>query len=144
VTLEQLEALPTDPDALRARIDTLIKNGDVRTSAGELTGEQRERAVFEGLVSLVSQLPAPPAVRAAAFRAFAAYPNVESVGPVDGGQDLRISFFPDQPPAQLVIDPATAQVRRANAVVVADGGVLSAAKGGIFTLTTGWTDTLPL
>jgi len=144
VTLEQLEALPTDPEALRARIDTLIKNGDVRTSAGELTGEQRERAVFQGLVSLVSQLPAPPAVRAAAFRAFAAYPDVESRGEVDGGQDVRISFFSGEPAAQLVIDPATAQVRRADVVVLADGGIMGAAEGGTFTLTTEWTDTMPL
>jgi hypothetical protein len=143
VTLEQLRALPAEPAALRTRIDNLIKNSEVRTSAGGLTAAQRERAVFEGLVSLVTQLPAPPRVRAAAFRAFASYPNVHSIGAVDGGQGLLISFLPGEPPARLVIDPATAQVRRTNVVVLADGGIMTAAEGVTLTLTAGWTNTLP-
>jgi hypothetical protein len=143
VTLEQLRALPTEPAALRARIENLITNGGVRTSAGRLTAAQRQRAVFEGLVSLVSQLPAPPDVRAAAFRAFTSYPAVESIGAVDGGQGLLISFVAGEPPARLVIDPATAQIRRTNVVVLADGGTMAAAEGGTFTLTAEWTATLP-
>ncbi|GIF70293.1 hypothetical protein Ais01nite_83280 [Asanoa ishikariensis] len=138
VTLEQLRALPTEPAALRTRIDELIAAADVRTSAGILTEDQRKRAVFESLVSLVSQLPAPPAVRAAAFRAFATYPNVESTG-----QGLLISFFPGEPPARLVIDPTTARVVRTNVIVLPDGGLMSAAEGAAFDLTAEWTDQPP-
>ncbi|GIF72284.1 hypothetical protein [Asanoa siamensis] len=143
VTVEQIQALPTEPDALRTRIDDLIRTAGVRTGAGRLTDAQRERAVFEGLVSVVSQLPAPPNVRAAAFRGFAGYPNVQSGGPVDGGVELRISFFAGEPPATLVIDTATAQVRRSDVVVTADGGIMGAAEGSTFALTAEWTDALP-
>ena len=64
---------------------------------------------MDGLISLVSQLPAPPKVRAAAFQAIASYPNVKSLGAVKGGQGLLISFG-EGTPASLVVDPATSQI----------------------------------
>jgi hypothetical protein len=142
VTIEQLQALPTAPAALQARIAELVRNSDIRTSTGKLTDAQREQFVFEGLVSLVSQLPAPPKVRAAALRAIATYPNVTSLGAVDGGQGLLISFYPGEPPARLVIDPTSGQLRRTNVLVNTFGGTLTS-DGGIFAVTAEWTDTLP-
>jgi hypothetical protein len=142
VTIVQLQALPTDPAALQARIAELVGNSDIRTSAGKLTDAQREQAVFEGLVSLVSQLPAPPKVRAAALRAIATYPNVISVGAVDGGQGLLISFYPGEPPARLVIDPTSGHLRRTNVLVMTFGGTMTS-DGGIFAVTAEWTDALP-
>src|SRR5439155_6352443 len=35
VTIEQLQALPTEPAALKARIAELVRNSDIRTSAGK-------------------------------------------------------------------------------------------------------------
>jgi hypothetical protein len=142
VTIEQLQALPTDPAALDARITELVRDSDIRTSAGELTDAQREQAVFEGLVSLVSQLPAPPKVRAAALRAIATYPNVTNLGAVDGGQELLISFYPGGAPARLVIDPASGQLRRTNVLVMTFGGTMTS-DGGSFAVTAAWTDALP-
>ena len=142
VTIEQLQALPTDPAALKARIAELVSNSEIRTSAGTLTDAQREQAVFEGLVSLVSQLPAPPKVRAAALRAIATYPNVTSLGAVDGGQGLLIAFYPGAPPARLVIDPTSGQLRRTNVLVMTFGGTMTS-DGGIFAVTAEWTDALP-
>jgi hypothetical protein len=142
VSYEQIQALPTEPAALKTSIDQIISNGDVRTSGGKLTATQQEQAVFESLISLVSQLPAPQKVRAAAFRAIAGYPNVTSLGQVDGGLGLRITLQ-NSSTAQLVIDPASAQVRRTNFYVSADGALVTAAEGGVFTLTSQWTDTLP-
>jgi hypothetical protein len=142
VTIEQLQALPTDPAALKARIAELVSNSEIRTSAGTLTDAQREQAVFEGLVSLVSQLPAPPKVRAAALRAIATYPNVTSLGAVDGGQGLLIAFYPGEPPARLVIDPTSGQLRRTNVLVMTFGGTMTS-DGGIFAVTAEWTDALP-
>ena len=142
VTIEQLQALPTDPAALKARIAELVRNSNVRTSAGKLTDAQREQAVFEGLVSLVSQLPAPRKVRAAALRVIATYPNVTSLGAVDGGQGLLISFYPGEPPARLVIDPTSGQLRRTNVLVMTFGGTMTS-DGGIFAVTSEWTDALP-
>ena len=70
-----------------------------------------------------ASIPAPPAVRAAAFEALAELPGVTSIGAVQGGQGLLISVPPPaaskfpggKVPAgasqeRLVIDPATAQV----------------------------------
>ena len=142
VTIEQLQALPTDPAALKARIAELVSNSEIRTSAGTLTDAQREQAVFEGLVSLVSQLPAPPKVRAAALRAIATYPNVTSLGAADGGQGLLIAFYPGEPPARLVIDPTSGQLRRTNVLVMTFGGTMTS-DGGIFAVTAEWTDALP-
>ena len=84
------------------------------------------RGMASDLVALLinsPNVPAPPAVRAAAFEALAVLPGVTSIGAVQGGQELLI---PVQPPAasqfpggkvpagasqeRLVIDPATAQV----------------------------------
>jgi hypothetical protein len=146
VTVEQLQNLPTKPDVLKAWIADALKNSDVRSSAGKLDAAMQERAVFEGLISLVSQLPAPPKVRAAAFQAIASYPNVESLGAVKGGQGLSISFG-DATPARLVIDPATSQIRETNFFVSADGSIAwaggSGADAGSFTLVAEWTNELP-
>jgi hypothetical protein len=135
----QLQQLPTEPAALKTWINDHIKRSNVRTSGGVLDAKQREEAVFQGLISLVSQLPAPQKVRAAAFRAIAGYPDVTNLGPVDGGVGLRIGANQ----ATIVIDQATAQVTRTNFYVSPDGALNSAAAGGVFELVSEWTDTLP-
>ncbi|MFI6333116.1 CU044_5270 family protein [Micromonospora chersina] len=142
VTIEQLQAAPIEPTSLKAWIANLVRNSNIRTSAGKLTDAQQRQHVFEGLVSLVSLLPAPPSVRAAALRVIASYPNVTSLGPVDGGRGLLISFHPEESPARLVIDPQTGQLRRTNVLIPTFGGTLSN-DGGTFAITAEWTNTLP-
>jgi hypothetical protein len=142
VTIEQLEALPAEATAIKARIAELVDSGDIRTSAGKLTTTQKQQFVFEGLVSLVSLLPAPPNVRAAALRAIASYPNVETLGATEGGRGLLISFYPGEPPALLVIDPRTGQLRQTNVLVLTHGGTMTS-DAGTFAVTSEWTDTLP-
>ncbi|GAA2381753.1 CU044_5270 family protein [Nonomuraea africana] len=144
VTFEQLEGLPTEPDALKAWIAGNLERSDVRTSAGRPDAAMREQFVFDGLISLVCQLPAPPEVRAAAFRAIAAYPNVESLGAVEGGQGLRITLPEGSQvrQARLVVDPESSQVRDANFFVTTDGGVAWVPDGSA-KLLAGWTDELP-
>ncbi|HEY0807062.1 MAG TPA: hypothetical protein VGD84_18475 [Pseudonocardiaceae bacterium] len=105
----------------------------------------QQQLVLDGLISLVSQLPGPPPVRAAAFQAIAAYPNVRSLGPVKGGQGLRISFDAGRS-ASLVVDPATSQIHETGFFVTADGAEYSAAGNGTdlgLTLDAKWTDVLP-
>jgi hypothetical protein len=97
VSFERLQKLPTEPNALTASIAHGVQHGDTRTGAGRPDAAMRKHMVFDGLVSLVSLLPAPPKVRAAAFRAIAAYPNVENLGPVKGGQGLRFPLSPERP-----------------------------------------------
>ncbi|GAA0931018.1 CU044_5270 family protein [Virgisporangium aurantiacum] len=142
VSLQQIQNLPTSPDALKAWVTTAVENSGIRNSGGPLDADGRAEHVFYGLISLVSQLPAPPKVRAAAFQAIAAYPNVTNLGPVDGGTGLRITLFDDLQ-VQLVIDPATTRVHRSTFVVLPEGGLYMAGEGGSIALTTEWTDTLP-
>lgn len=97
VSFERLQKLPTDPDALTAAIAYALKHSDVHSSAGRPDTAMQKHLVFDGLVSLVSQLPAPPKVRAAAFRAIAAYPDVRNLGPVKGGQGLVFSLSAGRP-----------------------------------------------
>jgi hypothetical protein len=137
-SVAQLQQLPTQPEALKTWLNDHIKRAKVRTSGGVLTAQQREEAVFQSLVSLISQLPAPQKVRAAAFRAIASYPEVTNLGPVDGGVGLRIGAN-----RTIVINPATAQLTRTDFYVSPEGAVYSVAEGGIFKLASEWTDTLP-
>ncbi|SDM15280.1 CU044_5270 family protein [Nonomuraea jiangxiensis] len=146
VGFEQLHELPAEPAALQDWISDRLRHDDVRTSAGALDAAGRARSVLYGLVSLVSELPAPPAVRAAAFRALATYPGVESLGAVDGGQGLLIpdphAETPERSPLRLVVDPATSRVRNTNFFVSADGGVAFGVSKPV-TIEARWTDTLP-
>jgi hypothetical protein len=139
LTLDEMRALPTEPDALKNAITDGIMNGDARTSGGPIRDDPDMVATstFYGLVSLVSTQPAPPAVRAAAFRAIAAYPGVESLGEVPGGQGLRLSDS-----QRLVVDPDTGRVNGTSVLVTVQGGIYSVADGTA-RVTTEWTDTLP-
>ncbi|MFI7431485.1 CU044_5270 family protein [Micromonospora sp. NPDC049836] len=141
VTFDQLQKLPTEPAALKEWIADSVRDSDVRTSAGKPGAVMREQMVFDGLLSLVAQLPAPPTVRAAAFRAIAAYPEVESTGATEDGHGLLIRLGGE--PARLVVDPATARIRQTNFFVTADGARVSAPGDRTFTLTAEWTDQKP-
>ncbi|MFJ1762791.1 CU044_5270 family protein [Amycolatopsis sp. NPDC088138] len=141
VTMNQIQKLPAEPAVLRDWIANLVAHSDIRTSAGPLTADQRKEAVLEGLISLVSTLPAPPAVRAASFRAIAAYPGVRAVGPVPGGQGLQVPGPGGS--ALLVVDPATGRVNHTSMYVTADGAIAQAAEGSTFEIGAEWTDTLP-
>jgi hypothetical protein len=135
ITFTELQNLPTAPDALKAAIARIHTDKDA-------PADQLEERVLYGLIALVSQLPAPPAVRAAAFQAIAAYPGVVNLGPVDGGVALRISQGWGPDPARLVIDPVAAQIRETDVVVVFNQ-VTQSTDGGSSTITAGWTDSLP-
>ncbi|WP_131735958.1 CU044_5270 family protein [Actinomadura roseirufa] len=140
VTFEQLQKLPTTPDALKTWIAKSVESGNIRTSAGKLDAAGRKESTFEGLLSLVSQLPAPPKVRAAAFRAIASYPNVKNLGRVKGGQGLSIAFRGNQS-AHLVVDPKTSRIIDTDYFVSADGGVVSVPGGA--SITAEWTNLPP-
>ncbi|KOX34186.1 hypothetical protein ADK67_04345 [Saccharothrix sp. NRRL B-16348] len=138
LTLDELRALPTDPEALRTWIAEALEHSDAKTSAGPFTAADRERATFESLIALVSTVPAPPEVRAAAFRAIASYPEVESVGAVPGGQGLVLPGG-----RRLVVDPATGRVNGTSVFVTMDGAVYSVADPAGARIDAEWTDTMP-
>ncbi|BCJ32991.1 hypothetical protein Athai_04940 [Actinocatenispora thailandica] len=141
----QLRSLPQDPTALRAWITNAVEknsaDGSVRTSGGKLSKAQRSELVVDSLASLVSQLPAPERVRAAAFRVLATLPGVRDLGPADGGRAISIPV--GEHTARLVVDTGTGRVRGTNFVVTTDGGELWLPAGHTATVTGEWTDTLP-
>ncbi|MGW3960357.1 CU044_5270 family protein [Amycolatopsis sp. NPDC005003] len=138
VSFEQLRTLPTDPAALRDWLVNAIAHSGARTSAGPFTAEDRERELLLSTVSLVSTLPAPPAVRAAAFRAIAAYPGVQDLGPVPGGRGF---LLPGD--YRLVVDPATARISHTSMFVTADGAIYGATGPQGAEVSAEWTDSLP-
>jgi hypothetical protein len=138
VTFEQLRTLPTDPAALRDWLVNAIAHSGARTSAGPFTAADRERELLLSMVSLVSTLPAPPAVRATAFRSIAAYPGVQDLGAVPGGQGFML---PGE--YRLVVDPATGRINRTSMYVTADGAIYGVADPRGAEVSAEWTDALP-
>jgi hypothetical protein len=92
LTFAQVQQLPTDPAKLTDWMTRSFTKPSTGTSADEIQGE-----VAFALIRVLWDAPAPPAVRAAAFRAFAAMSNVTNLGNRDGGTVLKIAVSP--PPA---------------------------------------------
>lgn len=123
LTYEQIQQLPTDPEAL---VTWLVQH------AGDPPMPEIRRIV--PLISVLSSMPAPPAVRAAAFRALASSPNVRSLGTVNGGEGLAIGY-PDGE-LRVVVDPEAARLR--------DSSFTGPGKpSGTEAVEAKWTDDLP-
>ena len=102
LTYQQTRRLPTTPAALEAWF--------ARQDAGQ---PDVDGFVASAMLSLQYQVPAPPAVRAAAFSALASFPGVTNLGTAKGEETIRISF-PDEPgahPFTLVFDSKTSLLR---------------------------------
>ncbi len=132
VTFAQLKRLPASPAALMAWITAF----DRKSAQEGGVSDAGRVGVFESLSYLVATLPAPPRVRAAAFRAMAAMPGVTSLGPVHGGQGLRFSLG-SHLSATLAVDPATSRVRDTLTVIGVGGEVSSDS------VAAQWTNRLP-
>ncbi|MEV5568957.1 CU044_5270 family protein [Spirillospora sp. NPDC052269] len=137
MTFKQVQALPTDPGTLRAALRRMVPPD--HPTAGRTVDEVVRNCVTD----LLSFVPAPPKVRAAAFRAFAAMPGVTSLGPVTDergrtGIGLRIQFrrgFTDT----VIIDPDSS-------LVLSDSVTGSKAPeqlGKVLYIQVGWTDSAP-
>jgi hypothetical protein len=142
LTLAQLRALPTDPAALTEWIKHSFTHppqarparggkvtADGRNSHGQpvaridpLPARYLQSETALQLANLLFRVPAPPAVRSAAFRALAAMPVVRNLGSAaGGGRHLRIALPVDADkyrgnlPAgvehfDLVVNPATGKI----------------------------------
>jgi hypothetical protein len=103
LTYQQTQHLPASPAGLEAWLAHRVS----------VPARFRNSVIAGALIALQWQVPTPPQVRAAAFRALAVFPGVKSLGAVEGGQALLISF-PQEPREdwiELVVDPATSLVR---------------------------------
>jgi hypothetical protein len=121
LTYDVVQHWPTSATGLKARIATYTHNKDTELNA---------------LVALETTVPAPPGVRAAAYRAIAALPGLQYRGTVKGGHAVYIPAR-DGASLLLVIDPATGLI---------DGETYSIGGGqtGFQTfVTTQWANHLP-
>lgn len=71
LTLAQIEALPRDPDTLRDEVERIVR---------DVPEKDRDGVVADALSGLLWSKPAPPDVRAAAYRALAGLPGVRYLG----------------------------------------------------------------
>lgn len=108
LSYQQVQRLPADPAALKKWI---THHSDLMKAVGAPHGTSLtvSQVISGGLTGLLAMTPAPPAVRAAAFRALASLPEVRNLGRVDGGQGLLITDHDGT--SRLVLDPATSRIR---------------------------------
>ncbi|MFD0855673.1 hypothetical protein ACFQ07_25755, partial [Actinomadura adrarensis] len=128
IDLDGIQRLPTDPDALLA---TLRKHTKGRPS------QVPNGPTIMLLQELLNRVPAPPKVRAAAFRSLASLPNIKNLGRVEGGYALEFSL--DDGGTRMVVDPKTTTVN-AQGFTSLGGGRQSMPAD---TTTGRWTDELP-
>ncbi|MFC4909392.1 CU044_5270 family protein [Actinomadura gamaensis] len=138
-----LRSLPSEPSALVARLTELVQAAHIRTSAGELDAAGRRVEVLNDLFVLATQSPVTERVRAAAFRALAAAPEVKSLGRSGGGVRLNIPVWNDPQGLDVTLDPTTGRLRDSRSYVDWQGGLITMGDGRTVSITAEWTDTLP-
>ncbi|MFI6904631.1 hypothetical protein ACIBKY_25450 [Nonomuraea sp. NPDC050394] len=139
MTFEQLRGLPQEETALTDRLREEVDGAGIRTSAGTPGPAELRGFTVEALISLISEAPVSPEVRAAAYRALAALPDVTDLGEGDGGRRLEVPLSSGR--AIVVVDPETARVRN-TPVRVTLSGAIALTEGGV-TIDAEWTDRLP-
>jgi hypothetical protein len=108
MTFRRIQELPTSPAALKAEITRLL-DPNLLPPGAKVIGPGRNPRLILSLIDLLARVPAPPKVRAAAFRVIAGLPGVTRAGSASGGQTLLIRG--DAGDMSLVVDPATSLVR---------------------------------
>lgn len=141
LTFEQIQRLPADPSALKAKLARMLKARKLPVPLDHIIGPGRDPQLIESLTSLLARMPTPPKVRAAAFRAIASLPGVTRVGSAPGGQTLLIRG--DAGDMRLVVDPATSLVRGWTASPPAKRKSAWLANQSVSIPTAEWTSELP-
>lgn len=132
----RIQRLPTDPEKLKS---ALLESYQLRPAS-----DQRRIAVIGLLQGVLSEAPAPPEVRAAAYRALAALPHIANLGRTKDGYRLRISYMNDNSThvdgtQTLVVDPKSTRLRVEGWAGFGDGSL----PVGPSRRTSEWTDRLP-
>lgn len=130
LSFARLQRLPTTPGGLRAWI--LAHSHRLKLHYGTAN-----LYLLDGASALVTGVPAPAAVRAAAFEVLAALPNVTDLGSVPGGRQLRISYAHSA--ETLLVDTATGIVRNSTSVGRSGGTETTAGEQ----ISAGWTNARP-
>ncbi|WP_067496751.1 CU044_5270 family protein [Actinoplanes sp. TFC3] len=143
----EVNALPTSPAQLRKLFQDRIVERATAALPGTAAGDAN---LFRAMTDLLVQVPAVPAVRAAAFEVIADLPGItiqEHVKDAEGRDGVRITLLQNGSSVSqvnsIVLDSATHRVfARGYDAKAADSG--DAVKSGNETfLTIGWTDAKP-
>lgn len=135
MTLKEIQALPSDPERLSAAL---------RAAAG---GRNVPDTLLGGaLTDLLATVPAPPEVRAAAFRALAALPGARSLGEVkdpQGRTGVGIDIVDRGLATRLIVDPRTSLILSSAEVAGRPGAAKPDKERTTVYLQAGWTDARP-
>ncbi|GAA3803252.1 hypothetical protein GCM10022226_23870 [Sphaerisporangium flaviroseum] len=138
LTLEEIEALPADPEALKDQaVEAVRADEDFEGSVDD--------SLPTVLASLLYELPTSPQVRGAAFRALAELPSVKVAGEATDpqGRPGVVLAFPIQrgQPTQgkLIVDPETSMVLAFEVIGMPGKGDRTEV-----VLESGWTDSEPV
>ncbi|BCJ47030.1 hypothetical protein GCM10010168_34500 [Actinoplanes ianthinogenes] len=143
----EVTALPADPARLRKLFqDRIVERADAAlpgTPAGDAN-------LFRAMTDLLVQVPAPPAVRAAAFQVIADLPGItfqDHVKDAEGRDGVRITLARSGSTVEesnsIILDPVSHRVF-ARGYDATDAGAGKAVKTSNETfLTIGWTDAKP-
>ncbi|MEU4378925.1 CU044_5270 family protein [Micromonospora echinofusca] len=145
LTLKQVRQLPDEPGALRAWVTERIRTGrDAGYPAGSA---ESDSLLFGHLSRLLLDTPAPPKVRAAAFRILADIPGVRSLGVV---QDVRgrsgqgVEFRSGPRTERLIVDTSTHRLLASTVVSIPKGAAAPGDKErSTLVLTADWSDAAP-
>jgi hypothetical protein len=107
----ELAGLPTDPKQLRAAVNALIEKS--REGGPPATRGEDVPAIFSVLSGLLTDAPASPALRSAAFTVLSALPGVANKGPRRDGSgrsgvalELRRNIGPQVETQWMILDPS--------------------------------------
>ncbi|TDE58586.1 hypothetical protein E1295_04925 [Nonomuraea mesophila] len=136
----ELRSLPADEKALYTRLWSAVPGSGVRPSGVPITAAERDGLAMEALISLISEAPVSPQVRAAAYRALASRPGVVDLGETDGGRRLQVPVASGN--GIMVVDPDTGRIRETSVWAPLTGG-MAHDPDGMWTIDAEWTDQLP-
>ncbi|MGI5170910.1 CU044_5270 family protein [Spirillospora sp. CA-253888] len=143
MTFKQVQALPTDPGKLGSALKRAIPR-DHPTA-----GDTADEVVKNCVTGLLSSVPAPPKVRAAAYRMLADMPGVTAMGAVTDergrkGFGLRVRVMKGITDT-VIIDQASSLVLSTSRTAPSDSGKTGERKalGKVLYLQAGWTDSEP-
>ncbi|MFC9977895.1 CU044_5270 family protein [Spirillospora sp. NPDC127200] len=122
-----LRRLPGDPAALKAALEKRMQPRErkmAKVMPATSIRALHDDMLFHDTVALLTSLPAPPKVRAAAFRMLAALPGVQNRGKVTDalgrkGQAVAYRSMNDSVEQRVVVDPATGRLLATQQVVIA-------------------------
>ncbi|MEV0236382.1 CU044_5270 family protein [Nonomuraea sp. NPDC050786] len=140
MSFEELRSLPADKDALYTRLWSAVPGSGVRIDAGPMTAAEQDGLAMYALLSLISEAPVSPQVRAAAYRAVASRPGVVDLGETSGGRHLQVPVAFGK--GTMVVDQDTGRIRETSVWAPLGGGI-AFTEDGMVTIDAEWTDRLP-